>query len=258
MDVRAFDSSLLLRCYPNSASCSSVLYANGGLADFPEMSFMKHYLREGDSFLDIGANVGIYTILAASLVGNSGKVFSVEAAPASAQRLREQVRLNNLEEVVSVFEGALSNQSGTVEFTTERDSMNKIHTGEGSNSPTVSVPCARLDEVLDNDDWSFAMGKLDVEGAEPLVMEGGAKMLEAHNPPVWVVEVNGLTRAFGTSELDFERQLKASGYVFALYDPASREFIRGNALWETSGNLFAVSEADIASIQKRLRSSTSS
>src|SRR5438046_719960 len=62
-----------LRCFPKSTSTSAALYFNG-LADYWEMSFMQAYLRSADNFLDIGANAGVYSILAYACVGDSGSI----------------------------------------------------------------------------------------------------------------------------------------------------------------------------------------
>jgi hypothetical protein len=74
-DIKIF-YNIKIRCYPNSTSASSLIYCSG-MPDFHEMRFMKDYLRKGDGFIDVGANIGAYTLLAASLVGSSGRVDSI-------------------------------------------------------------------------------------------------------------------------------------------------------------------------------------
>ena len=74
------DDKKKIRCYPNSSSASKIIYFSA-FPDFYEMGFMKDYLRPGDNFIDGGANIGLYTILAASLVGNNGKVVAFEPSP---------------------------------------------------------------------------------------------------------------------------------------------------------------------------------
>ena len=65
LDIQLLNN-LKLRCYPDSQSASAAIYC--GLYDYDEMIFLLRYLRDEDSFLDIGANIGIYTLLAASII----------------------------------------------------------------------------------------------------------------------------------------------------------------------------------------------
>ncbi|NEP54131.1 MAG: hypothetical protein F6K65_37215, partial [Moorea sp. SIO3C2] len=87
---RYIDTQLLpeakIRCYPDSYSASAALYC--GLYDYDDMNFLLRYLRDSDSFIDIGANVGIYTLLAASKI-KSGLIYSFEALPKNFYRLKE-------------------------------------------------------------------------------------------------------------------------------------------------------------------------
>lgn len=71
---------LRIRCYADSHQPGRLIYF-GGLPDFEEMTFMQRYLRPGDGFIDAGANVGLYTLLAAKLVGPTGAVHAFEASP---------------------------------------------------------------------------------------------------------------------------------------------------------------------------------
>src|SRR4029079_6403356 len=84
---------LRFKCYPDSQDAGRMIYFNR-LPDPAEMTFIKRYLRPGDAFIDAGANVGIYTLFAAQLVGPSGSVIAFEPDPGAADRLRENVDRN--------------------------------------------------------------------------------------------------------------------------------------------------------------------
>lgn len=122
-DIRIADG-VALRCYPDSRSASSALYT-GGRPDYHEMEFMAHFLRPGDGFVDVGANIGVYALLAASFVGQDGRVDAFEPVPIAFDRLRENVALNGLGQV-HAHQVALGASAGTARITVRHDTMNRI------------------------------------------------------------------------------------------------------------------------------------
>jgi FkbM family methyltransferase len=132
--------------------------------------------------MDIGANVGFYTLLAAICGGVRCKVFSFEPLPRNLSLLREHLRLNGLSSV-SVFALAVSDRSGTAHF----DEGDGPFTGRLSPQGTHSVQTTSLDElsdagVLPDPD----LMKIDVEGAEYLVLQGARGLLRRARPTVFV------------------------------------------------------------------------
>jgi predicted methyltransferase len=89
MEVSAYGDTSLL-CYPRSNSASNVIYFTP-YYDYDEMHFLQRYLRPGDVVIDAGANIGTYTLLAATCVGPTGQVIAFEPAPVAFARLRENV-----------------------------------------------------------------------------------------------------------------------------------------------------------------------
>lgn len=211
---------LRLRCHPDSHDGSRILYFNGW-PDPDEMGFIKHYLRPGDKFIDIGANIGIYSLLAASLVGSAGSVDAFEPGPTAVARLRENVALNELRQV-RIHAAAVSSGNGRVSFVRNRDTGNRMQTADDLHRPTVEVPSVGLDDVLN--DGPYALGKMDIEGAEPLAFVGAERLLAEASPPVWQVElVDRFTRRFGWAASDLVAWLRERGYHLAVYDAGSRE-----------------------------------
>lgn len=212
--------NLRLRCYPNSEDSSRILYFNGR-PDYHEMDFMRNYLRPGDKFIDVGANVGIYTLLAASLVGPTGSVDSFEPGPTAVARLRENVALNGLRQV-HVHAAAVNATNGFVAFVRSRDTGNRMQTAKDIHWPTVEVASIRLDDVLK--DGPYALGKMDVEGAEPLAFVGAQRLLSEASPPVWQIElVDHFARRFGWTAADLVDWLRERDYHLATYDADRRE-----------------------------------
>ena len=245
---------LTLRCHRNSHSASAALYFNG-LPDFREMSLIKRYLRPGDTFVDIGANVGVYTLLAASLVGPQGRVHAFEPGPQTRAQLEDNVTLNRLS-CVSVHAFAVSDRAGSASLTANIDDCvaSLVPTGAAADGTNVErIECVTLDEFLS--DENFAMAKIDIEGAEPLAIRGALGHLGRGNRPVLQIEMDGYSKNFGVETHEFIAELDQAGYDVGLYDVASNsiEFTRTTLL---SGvlNVLAVSRARRNEVLARLAS----
>lgn len=206
-----------LRCHPASGSASNVIYFTE-LYDPEEMTFMRRYLRPGDRFVDVGANIGTYSLLARRLVGPGGQVVAFEPDPGSAARLRENLGLNGITNV-EVHEAAVGERPGTAQFLVDFDVSNRIVADGEPTMATRPVDVAALDPVLG--DRPVAMAKLDVEGHEVAALRGAADRLARADPPVWQVEVldHQLARA-GTSREELLGILDAAGFRLADFDPA--------------------------------------
>lgn len=241
---------LTLRCYPDSTSASLVLYC-AGRPDWHEMAFMARYLRPGDGFVDVGANVGVYTLFARSLISAAGRLEAFEPGAKALQRLRENLALNGLTDQVRVHACALGAESGTVRFTTGQDTTNTIVTeSTGDLADSVEIPCERLDDVLAG---RYAMGKMDIEGAEPLALQGAGRLLAAQNPPVWLLEMNGACRRYGWSEQELAAWLAQQGYDLAVYDVASNALDFCAAPWLERPNVLAIANGARQRVMARLR-----
>jgi len=101
-----------------------------GLHEFTDMMFLLHFLRTGDLFLDIGANVGTYTVLASGICKASTRAF--EPDPSALAALRRNIEINNLQDLVTVHGVALGASNREVAFTMGRDTANKIATARDS------------------------------------------------------------------------------------------------------------------------------
>ena len=161
-------------------------------------------LQPGMHVVDIGANVGLYTVLAAQLVGPNGRVLSAEPVPNMLALLRSNVVRNRLAQV-EIFPGAVTNQAGTcsiefVEGGEEYSSLGSIAHPDvpGQNRRRVDVPGETLDALVAQHGLCPALVKVDTEGAEGLVFSGASRVLDEFRPAV-------------TSELD-DRLLGSLGY----------------------------------------------
>ncbi|CAA9352054.1 MAG: hypothetical protein AVDCRST_MAG68-3732 [uncultured Gemmatimonadetes bacterium] len=245
LDVPVY-GGLTLRCHADSSSSSLALYA-AGYPEWEEMSFVRDYLAPGDGFVDVGANVGVYALLAASRVGPTGRVVCFEPGRQPLRRLRENLELNGLDNV-EVLPFAVSDRAGTIRFDTAAGTTGHMASGGGATEEATSV---RLDDVLPEGAW--AMGKMDIEGAEPLALRGAERHLAEMNPPVWLVEVNGCLRRYGFTEAQLWAWLGERGWDVCLYDPAARALRDCPTPSSRYQNILAVARGARGRVEARLK-----
>ena len=206
-----------LRCYPDSQSASAAIYC--GIYDYDEMNFLLRYLREEDSFLDIGANIGIYTLLAASKI-KSGTIYSFEALPTNYQRLEENIKLNNLTQV-KPFSMAIADSVGSVTISnnTKSDSTAFITTNTtDTTAESLQISSSTLENLLQNENLNhLTLAKMDIEGAEILALKGATSLLKQQRPHVWILELlNGVNH--GYRKQDIAKLLQDYGYGLYHYN----------------------------------------
>ena len=177
---------------------------------------VRSLLRPGATFVDAGANVGWFSLLAARLVGPSGRVLAVDPNPLNCDRARRGAKDNGFENV-DVFAVALSDRTGVVALETD-GSNGRIVPVDGPPPQPVKanfvVAARTLDSLLNDAGVTHVdVVKLDVEGAEPLVLAGAAEML-ARDRPVLVSEFYPLaldSAPWGGAEA-YLAQLRQLGY----------------------------------------------
>jgi FkbM family methyltransferase len=246
-------TEMVMECWPGSYSASQAV-SFSGWPDFNEMSFLWRYLRPGDAFLDVGANIGLYTLLAAACVGASGTIAAFEAAPESLERLRRNLSLNSLKQV-QVYPMAVAHEPGELSFSVGQDAMNRVRPDAGSLETTARVQAVRLDDVLPSH-LGFAAGKIDIEGFEPLAMRGAIAHLGAANPPVWVLELCNHVRNFGHTEEGFAGWLRAQGFDLGLYDARESRLRFPERPWTERPNVLLIARSHRLEVERRLHDGT--
>lgn len=215
---------------------SLVVYA--GPFDFEEMLWTAHLLRPGDLFVDVGANVGVYSLLASVVAG--ARTLAFEPVPDTRRRLLEHVRLHDAQDRVEVRSSAVGDRPGRVHIQCDYGAANRLlRTGEPMSGDTVEVDMVRLDDVVD--DPPPVLLKVDVEGYEEAVLEGAEELLEAPALLGLVVELTGHGRRFGVDESAVRDRLRDRGFRQVRYDPTRRSLSLGprSHLPETGNVLYA-------------------
>lgn len=199
-------NKLRIRVHPDSRSASLALYT--GLPEYDDMLFTARFLKPGDVVIDVGADIGLYSLLAASRTG-SGRVIALEPHPVAAGRLRENAALNLLSNV-EVRAEAAGAEPGTAQLTANLDTMNHIVT-DSQASGAITVPVLTLDSLVGSGE-QVALVKLDAEGFEAAVLAGASRLLNDRAVIAWVVEVNGLGGRYGSNDRTVLERFERFGY----------------------------------------------
>jgi FkbM family methyltransferase len=181
-------------------------------------------IRPGMTVFDIGAHVGHYTLLAARIVGPTGRVYAFEPEPENFALLKRNVELNGYKNVTCVPK-AVSDRSGTLDFYVSHQG-NDRHTLIGDpHAPSHAT--RRQVSAISVDDFAAESGcpavdviKMDVEGAEPLVLAGMTNLLRCSGHLRMVLEfAPEILRLGGTAPVEFIRTLVASGFSISPVEP---------------------------------------
>jgi FkbM family methyltransferase len=187
-----------------------------GLHEFEEMAFVLHVLRPDDLFVDVGANIGSYTILAAGAVG--ARCVSFEPDRDTMQSLQRNVLANSLGSRVELRQSVVGRSEGIAQFTSGGDTLN--HVADGSEAGAIRTQMTTLDTALEG--RSPQVLKIDVEGYEQEVIAGAAKTLASREIIAVIMETNGSGSRYGVSDAELHRAMIEQAFVPCSYDPFTR------------------------------------
>jgi FkbM family methyltransferase len=204
-----------------------------GLQELEPMGFVLHVLRSSDLFVDVGANIGAYTVIAAGSC--KAKVVALEPVPDTAAHLATNVRLNDLASRVKVRQQAAGARSGTVTVSIDRDTTNRVvDPSDAASGPAgAEVTVVRLDDLIlaPPETSGRILMKIDVEGYEVEALSGAQELLVDPRLLAVIIEINGSGAARGHFDERILELLAAGGLSEVAYDPISRE-LRGQATAE--------------------------
>ena len=164
--------------------------------DVPTTHLLERVLRPGDAFLDIGANIGYFTVFGATQVGGTGRVHAFEPNPRTFDVLARNVRLNTFGHVCTLHASALADAPGRrVMHTFTRNQGGSTLAAlpdrllaEWHERPTEQeVPVTTLDDAFAGTDTVFSCIKIDAEGSEAMIWAGGERFFADHVGPDTVV-----------------------------------------------------------------------
>ena len=163
--------------------------------------FLRETCRDGDVVLDIGAHIGLFSVVMARLVGPDGRVLAFEPTPTTRRVLEDTIRLNGLEDRVEIRGEAVSSKTGRAVFFDTGDLVSNAnslvpmprHGGE------ILLDTVSVDEIVDARGLSVGCIKIDVEGAELDALKGAVRCLRSQRPALALALHPDAIRSAGAS-----------------------------------------------------------
>ncbi|MEZ5039050.1 MAG: FkbM family methyltransferase [Saprospiraceae bacterium] len=200
------------------AGITGSIYA--GLHEFNDMGFLLHFLREGDHFVDVGANVGSYTILASKV--RKAFTTSFEPIPSTFEWLKLNIAINKIEDLVNIQNKGCSSESNLLKFSKEEDTTNHVLVSSEKKA-FIEVETVSLDLWLNAPPILI---KIDTEGFETEVLKGASATLQHENLLAIIIELNGSGNRYGYKEELIDETLQNHGFIPCEYDPLNRTLVK--------------------------------
>ena len=209
--VVTVDGRTRIMARPEQFSAVWTIY--DGVHEWEELQFCLRYLRPGDHFVDVGANVGVFsTLIGTRLPGV--RITAIEPFPPVREDLEANLALNDLK--IAVVGSAVSDEAGEATFEVlDRDVLNRLAPDDAADRRGISVPVTTLDALVGDD--PPALVKIDVEGSELRVMQGARGLLSG-TAPVLLFEHAGHSEHFGITPAQVRAFLGGLGYSIHLLD----------------------------------------
>jgi FkbM family methyltransferase len=242
-----FVNNTCLLARPGLSAATENIYT--GLAEFEDMSFLLHILRPGDVFIDIGANIGSYTVLASGVC--EAESISFEPIPSTFSMLQQNINLNGISGRVELHNCGLGDNEEKMLFTKNLDSINHVVTSNEllGRCDLIEVPVYTLDKMLTR---SPTLMKIDVEGFEAKVLAGGKESLSSNSLVAVIIELNGSSRNYGSGDDVIHETLLSYGFKPFSYRPLDRKVILNNSPNSHARN--ALYLKDHEDVEKRVKS----
>ncbi len=190
-----------------------------GIFERAETELFRTLLKPGDIFVDIGGNIGYYTLIAANIVKDSGKVIVFEPEPNNISALRYNIELNNFHNITMIPE-ALSDRRGNF-----RLFLNKKNTGAhhlydiGDGAESISVDVTTLDDYLYSNPSKVDLIKMDIEGYEPFAFRGMSNTIKMNRGTKILTEFlpETILKA-GYTPIAYIHDLRNFGFIINIID----------------------------------------
>jgi FkbM family methyltransferase len=175
-----------------------------------DLSTVRKLLKPNQTFVDCGANIGLWTLTAISAVSSKGKVFAFEPNPSTFEKLSRNASLSKFKNNISLFPSAVGKESTRLLLQCRRE-HNKSKIVSSSNQDTISIPIVRLDDSTGSVEISGM--KIDVEGFELDALLGAEKILKTYRPWLCIEFNSNFTESKTLAEWDVHQYLAKLGYT---------------------------------------------
>ena len=197
---------------------------------------IKSLVKPGMKILEIGANVGLFTLLMCHRAGPGGSVLAFECDPILAQILRDNIELNGFSRVGAVDERAVSDREGTLFFhMAERhrgggtllENLQQIPELRPAERRTIEVKATTIDTILASHPDGFDFVKIDAEGAESQIVKGGTALFGDRGRPLTLMMefAPRFVEVAGSSPREELERFAAWGFRFARIDERKRKVV---------------------------------
>lgn len=210
-----------------------------GLKEFADMGFAMHLLRSEDIFIDIGANIGVFTVLASA--GAGATVYAFEPFPSTYMHLMDNINLNHGHIHVFPFQICIGDSDGDIEFEIDRRSSSRNHvrpenSDDRYTAGVIRVPIRTLDSIIDRPAICL---KIDVEGYESSVIAGAQSTLDSSSLCAVIIEMNpAALKNYGHDPSELHLHMLSKGFSTYRYDAMTRKLnevsgfnLSGNTLY---------------------------
>lgn len=195
-----------------------------GLHEINEMSFLLKALKKEDLFIDIGANIGSYTILASKVVGSN--VLCFEPVLETFSILNENIHINHVSDHVKAFNIGLSNEVGEIYFTNNLDTTNHVSFDNSIKENCSKVKIDKLDNFIIT--HQNIIIKIDVEGFEIPVLLGADNLFQQNNIIAVIIETNSSGLNYGYSDSDIFDFFYSHNFKSYKYNALSNKLIESD------------------------------
>ena len=195
---------------------------------------IEEHLTAGATFVDVGAHIGYYSLKAAKIVGPNGHVIAIEPNPGTLRTLRDNVQASGAS-VVMIQPVACSDAEGALELfaapraNTGESSLSLVNASQEGAATSYHVRARPLDAIIQESGVSRVdYIKIDVEGAEFLVLKGAKNTLDRYHPRLIIELVERQLKSMGTSSSEVTGFLRSHGYEPARSISDNTEFAYAN------------------------------
>lgn len=196
--------------YPDSSFGGLVVYTR--LPEFYEMNYFDSIIEPGDTVIDVGVHMGDYTLLAASNI-SSGRVLAFEPSKEALRVLSQNIAINDYGQKVKVYPVVALDRNGNIDFEdNDRSEISHVNFSKTSKK-IIKVKTVKIDDVISDESIrNVKIAKIDVEGAELLVLKGMRESLAKKIIKQLLVEVNSDCENYGILPEDTFNFIRSFGY----------------------------------------------
>jgi len=201
-----------------------------------ETNFLKNLIKKGDVVLDIGANIGYYTLLFAQLVGNTGKVYAFEPDPRNYQLIEKNIEINNFTNVVLVKKAVCAKSGNTTLYLMESGAHNTLKKDHPDTIDEIDVDLISLDDYFKTLPIIPDFIKMDIEGNELNALTGMRHILQSYKTKIMIewgpkklskkmMNIDHMDTLKFLGELDFKfRDLTSNSQVFLNFKEVEKKY----------------------------------